>query len=106
MERASGYTLGLMGAGAHYLLLEGFRLADASLVASFEYASLVWAFCLSYLVWGDIPKPPVFVGAGLIVASGLFVICGEWHGGRSGRRPYRPRTDESGMGRDRGAAGS
>ena len=96
MERASGYTLGLMGAGAHYLLLEGFRLADASLVASFEYASLVWAFCLSYLVWGDIPKPPVFVGAGLIVASGLFVICGEWHGGRSGRRPYRPRTDESG----------
>ena len=96
MERASGYTLGLMGAGAHYLLLEGFRLADASLVASFEYASLVWAFCLSYLVWGDIPKPPVFVGAGLIVASGLFVICGEWHGGRSGRRPHCPRTDESG----------
>ena len=88
-------ALGLVGAGAQYLLFEGFRLADASLVAPFEYTALVWAFCLSYLVWGDIPAVPVFVGASLIVLSGLLVICGEWHRGRSARRASRPRADES-----------
>jgi drug/metabolite transporter (DMT)-like permease len=71
-------ALGLIGATGQYLLFEGFRLAPASLVAPFEYTSLVWAFCLSYLIWGDIPGVPVFLGAGLIVVSGLLVVVGEW----------------------------
>ena len=71
-------ALGLIGAAGQFLLFEGFRLAAASLVAPFEYTSLVWAFCLSYLIWGDIPKFQVFLGAGLIIASGLLVVFGEW----------------------------
>ena len=78
-------ALGLIGAMGQYLLFEGFRLAAASLVAPFEYTSLIWAFCLSYLIWGDIPKAQVFLGAGLIILSGLFVVFGEWQGRR--RRP-------------------
>jgi drug/metabolite transporter (DMT)-like permease len=62
-------------------------LAAASLIAPFEYTSLVWAFCLSYLVWGDIPKVQVFLGAGLIIASGLLVVFGEWQAGRSAVKP-------------------
>lgn len=71
-------ALGLIGAAGQFLLFEGFRLAAASLVAPFEYTSLVWAFCLSYLIWGDIPRFQVFLGAGLIIASGLLVVFGEW----------------------------
>jgi drug/metabolite transporter (DMT)-like permease len=66
--------------------------AGASLVAPFEYTSLVWAFSLSFLVWGDIPKPPVFVGAGLIVIGGLLVIGGEWHRTRSAGHLSSPRA--------------
>ena len=75
-------ALGLIGAAGQFLLFEGFRLAAASLVAPFEYTSLVWAFCLSYLIWGDIPKLPVFLGAGLIIASAMLVILGEWRARR------------------------
>jgi drug/metabolite transporter (DMT)-like permease len=75
-------ALGLIGAAGQFLLFEGFRLAAASLVAPFEYTSLVWAFCLSYLIWGDIPKVQVFLGAGLIIASGLLVVFGEWQARR------------------------
>lgn len=78
-------ALGLAGAGGQYLLFEGFRLAAASLVAPFEYSSLIWAFCLSYIVWGDVPRPGVFLGAGIIIASGLVVVFGEWLAGRKGR---------------------
>jgi drug/metabolite transporter (DMT)-like permease len=80
-------ALGLIGAGGQYLLFEGFRLAAASLIAPFEYTSLAWAFCLSYLVWGDIPKLQVFLGAGLIIASGLLVVFGEWQAGRRAVKP-------------------
>ena len=75
-------ALGLIGAMGQYLLFEGFRLAAASLVAPFEYTSLIWAFCLSYLIWGDIPKAQVFLGAGLIILSGMFVVFGEWQARR------------------------
>ncbi|HET6221765.1 MAG TPA: EamA family transporter [Dongiaceae bacterium] len=78
-------AIGLAGAGGQYLLLEGFRLAPASLIAPFEYTALIWAFCLSYLIWGDVPRLAVFLGAALIVASGALVIAAEWQAGR--RRP-------------------
>ena len=70
--------VGLAGAAGQYLLFEGFRLAAASLIAPFEYSSLIWAFILSYLVWDDIPRPGVFLGAGLIAVSGLLIVLGEW----------------------------
>jgi drug/metabolite transporter (DMT)-like permease len=85
-ELALMLGLGLIGAAGQYLLFEGFRLAPASLVAPFEYTSLVWAFCLSYLIWGDIPRTQVFLGAGLIGANGMFVVLGEWLARR--RRPF------------------
>lgn len=71
-------ALGIVSAAAQYLLLEGFRLAPASLIAPFEYSSLLWAFLLSYAIWADVPRALVFAGAGLIALSGLLVIAGEW----------------------------
>jgi drug/metabolite transporter (DMT)-like permease len=81
-------ALGLIGAMGQFLLFEGFRLAAASLVAPFEYTSLIWAFCLSYVIWGDIPHAQVFLGAGLIILSGMFVVFGEWQARR--RQPAAP----------------
>ncbi len=81
-------ALGLIGACGQFLLFEGFRLAAASLVAPFEYTSLIWAFCLSYVIWGDIPQAQVFLGAGLIILSGMFVVFGEWQARR--RQPVAP----------------
>jgi drug/metabolite transporter (DMT)-like permease len=85
-------ALGLIGATGQFLLFEGFRLAAASLVAPFEYTSLVWAFCLSYLIWGDIPRLQVFLGAGLIIASGMLVILGEW---QTRRKSLAPATERA-----------
>jgi drug/metabolite transporter (DMT)-like permease len=88
--------IGLAGAAGQYLLFEGFRLAAASLIAPFEYTSLVWAFMLSYLVWGDVPRTHVFLGAGLIAASGLLIVVSEW---RAGRKLARRLLAEPGSGR-------
>ena len=58
----------LIGAGAlagfaQFTLFEGMKRAQASVIAPFEYTSLVWAFLLGYLIWHDVPRTGVFVGA-------------------------------------------
>jgi drug/metabolite transporter (DMT)-like permease len=70
-------VIGFLGGIGHLLMTESFRLAPASLVAPFDYTSILWAFLLGYLVFGEVPASLVFVGAGIVSAAGLFVIWRE-----------------------------
>ena len=56
---------------------EAARRIAASLIAPMEYTALVWAFVLSYAIWGDMPDRNVFVGAVLIIISGMGLLLGE-----------------------------
>jgi drug/metabolite transporter (DMT)-like permease len=69
--------IGIFGGLAHILLTESYRLAPASLVAPFDYTSMLWALLLGYLVFQEVPSALVFLGAGIIAAAGLFVIWRE-----------------------------
>jgi len=55
-------------------LTTAFSKAQISAVAPFEYTSLVWATLVGYLFWLDIPSLQVWIGAAIIIASGLYVI--------------------------------
>ena len=70
-------VIGICGGLAHILLTESYRLAPASLIAPFDYTSMLWALVLGYLVFSELPDPLVFVGAAIIAAAGLFVIWRE-----------------------------
>jgi drug/metabolite transporter (DMT)-like permease len=70
--------VGLLGTIGQFSLFEAIRHAQASVLATFEYTALIWAFILGFLIWGDIPRPEVFVGAAAILLSGLFVALVEW----------------------------
>jgi drug/metabolite transporter (DMT)-like permease len=65
---------GLLLGGANFLLIETFRLAEASLVIPFKYTTMVWAILYGYLFWGDLPDRWVVSGAVLVVVSGLYVM--------------------------------
>ena len=69
-ELAALVTVGLCGGLAHILLTESYRLAPASLVAPFDYTSMVWAFLLGYFFFAELPTVYVFVGAAIIAAAG------------------------------------
>jgi drug/metabolite transporter (DMT)-like permease len=70
-------AIGLLGGIAHLLMTESFRLAPASLLAPFDYTSILWAFILGFILFNEVPTPIVFAGAGVVIASGLFVIWRE-----------------------------
>ena len=76
-ELALMLLVGAIGAAAQYTLFEGVKRAPASLLAPFEYCGLIFAFVLGYLLWGDVPHPAVFIGAGFILFAGFLAIWGE-----------------------------
>jgi len=73
-------TLALIGAFAllavagQWLLTYAYSIGDASLVAPLEYTSLLWVILLDVIVWHAPPAGNTLAGAGIIVASSLFVM--------------------------------
>ena len=70
-------ALGICGGLAHILLTESYRYAPASLIAAFDYTSMLWAFVLGYAVFGEVPTVAVFIGSVIVTGAGLFVIWRE-----------------------------
>ncbi|MED5358294.1 MAG: DMT family transporter [Pseudomonadota bacterium] len=66
--------LGVLNGGAHYMIIEAHRWAEASVIAPFRYTALVWAFILGYFLWGDVPDAWLLSGSALVVASGLYIL--------------------------------
>ncbi len=82
-------SVGVIGGLSHLLLTESYRYGPASLVAPFDYVSLLWAFLFGYLLFGEIPTWFVYAGASIVAASGLFVIWRERQLGLQARRKMR-----------------
>ncbi len=74
----------VLGGLGQLALFEGARRVPASVMATVEYSGLLWAFILGYLIFGDIPKTAVFVGAALIVCAGVLLIGSERRAARRG----------------------
>jgi len=69
--------IGLSGALGQYWLTEAFRRAPPSVVGPFEYTSMVWAFAIDWFFWSAAPSQGLLLGAGVVIASGMFVIADE-----------------------------
>lgn len=68
---------GLIGGVGQILLTESYRHAEASVVAPFEYTSMLLAIALGYFVFAEVPTASTVGGAALIVLAGLFIIWRE-----------------------------
>jgi drug/metabolite transporter (DMT)-like permease len=84
-------TIGILGGIGQILMTQSYRFADASLVAPFDYTTMIWALLLGWFVFGQLPGTAVVVGGSVVAAAGLFVI---WREHRLGLN--RPKQDETG----------
>ncbi|WP_234187841.1 DMT family transporter [Shinella sp. NM-101] len=69
--------LGIVAMGAHMLVNRSLKLADAATVVPLQYTMLLWAVVFGWFFFGDVPRSAMLVGAGFIVASGLFIFFRE-----------------------------
>ena len=66
--------MGLAGAGGQVALTRAFQLGEASLIAPLEYTGLVWVIGWDLTFWGVLPDRFTWLGAAIIVASGLYLL--------------------------------
>ena len=76
-EAAILVAAGLLGGVGQILLTSSYREADASLVAPFDYASMIFALGIGYFVFAEVPTLPMLAGAALIVTAGCLIIWRE-----------------------------
>lgn len=68
---------GFAGGMGQLLLTSCYRYADMSVIAPFEYVSLLLTIAIGYLLFAEVPTVPMLVGATIIVAAGIAVILRE-----------------------------
>lgn len=68
---------GIVGGIGQIFLTSSYRFADASLVAPFDYASMLFALLIGYFVFAEVPTAQMMGGAGLIILAGLIIILRE-----------------------------
>jgi drug/metabolite transporter (DMT)-like permease len=76
-------TLCVTGVTGHWLLIRCYEVAEASAVQPFAYTQLIFTVIIGLSVFGEVLRANVVVGAGVIVAAGLFTLWRE----RLQRRP-------------------
>ena len=85
-------TCGIIGGVAQIMLTSAYRYADASLVAPFDYGSMLMALAIGWFVFGEGASPRMLVGAAVIIAAGVAIIWRERQLGISrARRAGTPR---------------
>ena len=69
--------MGVLGGLGHYLLALAHRYAPASVIAPFLYQQVIYMALFGYLVFGDVPGPSVWLGAAIVIGSGLYLFARE-----------------------------
>lgn len=67
-------ALCVTGAGAHWLLIKTYEVAEASAVQPFAYLQLVFATAIGLFIFGETLRPNVALGAAIVVSAGLFTL--------------------------------
>lgn len=79
--------VGLLSVCAQHLIIQAYRAAPAAVVAPIQYSQILWATTFGMVFFGETPDGWVAVGAGIIIASGMFVVWRESRANVSARSP-------------------
>jgi drug/metabolite transporter (DMT)-like permease len=73
---------GVSGGFGQIAMTFSYRYAEPSLLAPFDYTSMIWAVAFGYVIFGEIPALLVLVGAAVVTAAGVFIAFREHRLGR------------------------
>lgn len=68
---------GLIGGVAQIMITASFRFGPVSMLAPFDYASMIFATVIGYVVFSEVPTPAILIGAGLVMTGGALIIWRE-----------------------------
>lgn len=83
-------ALGLFGGFGQLFLTSSLRYAPVSVVVPFDYLQLLWAVLLGWLIFDNHPPTTTWIGAAVIIASGLYTVYREHRLGRERSKVVPP----------------
>ncbi len=69
--------IGLTGGVGQIAMTKSLTLAPVAVVVPMDYSGLIWATLYGYLLFGMLPTLMTWLGAPIIVASGLYIVWRE-----------------------------
>ena len=76
-------SIAILAALAELLVIKALEVAQAVVVAPLQYTLLLWGTMYGYLIFGQMPDLWTWVGALIIVITGLYTLHREWVVARS-----------------------
>lgn len=70
-------TIGTLGGIGQLFLTASLRFAPVSTVIVVDYSALIWSTLFGWLIWAQLPAPATWIGAPIIIASGLYIVWRE-----------------------------
>ena len=67
-------TIGLIGGISQYWTTLALSHAPAAAVSPFNYTALIWGSVIGLVVWGNLPTPPILIGAAIVTLTGLYLL--------------------------------
>jgi len=69
--------IGILGGVGQIMLTTAYRYAPASVIAPFDYTAMIFALGIGYVAFAELPSAQMILGAGIVIAAGVFVILRE-----------------------------
>ena len=69
--------IGITGTSAQMLLAQALREGDTSIIMPFDFLKLIWAVCIGFLFFSEIPEINVWIGSIMIFCSTLYIAYRE-----------------------------
>lgn len=80
-------VIAIMGFCGTLLLVTAYSFGEAAVVAPMQYSQIIWATVYGAMLFDEDVDLLTMVGAGIIIASGVFIVLREARGGRSDNKP-------------------
>jgi drug/metabolite transporter (DMT)-like permease len=88
---------GILGGIGQILVTQSYRHADTSVIAPFEYTTMIWALLFGWFVFGDLPTPAMLTGAAIVAATGVFIVWREHRLGMMRSKELQASPQKSGV---------
>jgi len=74
-DAAMMVLIGILGGLGQILIVQAYRYGDASLIAPFEYSTMLWAVAIGWFWFGEWPTLAILIGATIVIVSGMITGC-------------------------------
>ena len=68
---------GLIGGVAQIMVTSSYRFGTASMLAPFDYSSMIFAMLIGWFAFSEVPTPTILIGAALVICGGVLIIWRE-----------------------------